>query len=211
MRTTRRADGALRRRAAIKAPASEPAASEGDEDPVRLGAALELLLRHQHTRHLEVQAEGANEEHHAHDEHHVRLAADVRQSLTDLPLCPWAGWGRAKQSAVHHQQRADKGCVAERIGQDRPTRSDCCDHEPSERGADDPRGMERGRVEPDRVRKVVGTSHLGYEALPCGVVKRGAKTERRMRSRRHARSSRRQSPPARRARPRRAPATTGSP
>ena len=39
--------------------------------------------------------------------------------------------------------------------------------------------MKCRRVEPDRVRKVIGTSNLGYEALPRGVVKRGAKAEQK--------------------------------
>ena len=178
MPTTRRADGRLRRRAASKAPASDPTATRVTRSPYAWAprwnscCAINTLIiwkfkpkvPTKNTTHMTSTMFG--------------LLRMYVQSLPDLPLCPRAGRGGAEQSAVHHHESADKGRVAERIDQNCPPRSDCCDHEPSERGTDDPRGMKCRRVEPDRVRKVIGTSNLGYEALPCRVVKRGAKTER---------------------------------
>jgi hypothetical protein len=46
---------------------------EGAENPVILGATVELLLCHQRAGHLEVHAEGADEEHHRNDKQHGGL------------------------------------------------------------------------------------------------------------------------------------------
>jgi len=151
---------------------------ERPENAIRLSAPMEFLLRHQSGGHLEVQSECADEEHHAQHEQNVRATADVCQTLAKLPLGPWTGRDRVKHPAIDDQQGDDEGRIAERVGQNCPARSDLGDHEPCERRANYPRGVEGGRVEADRVREMIRTSNLGHEALSRRIVECGAQSER---------------------------------
>ena len=193
-----RADGAhLVRRAAIRAPVSEPIGEDRAEDAVLAGTLAELLGGHQRRGDLEVQAEGAGEEDDARGSAQVRPAAHVARRPSDLRRA-----ARRSGSAVCSGSGSSRAAV--RIGasvgrpvdEDHPAggldaRAERGDQQAGDGGTEDAGDVEAGGVEADGVGDVVAVRPSRRRTTGGRGVERGADAEERTRARRRARSGRR--------------------
>jgi hypothetical protein len=87
----------------------------------------------------------------------------VRQRWSVRREAPWLG-------DLHHQQTADHRDVAETVGEKAPTLADLGYEDPSNRGADDSRAIEHGRVQRNGVHQIFLAHHVDQKGLPRGNV-----------------------------------------
>src|SRR6266513_3604214 len=125
--------------------------------------------RHQHD---EREPQHAEHRHQRHQRPHSGVALDERHGLTDA--LPGRGWDGAppEQREPHREEAGDHGDVAHAVQEEAHADAGDSDQDSRDRRADDPGGVEHGRVERDRVHEVLFADELHDERLAGGNVER---------------------------------------
>src|SRR6266487_4650716 len=125
--------------------------------------------RHQHDEREPQHAEYC---HQGHQRPHPGIAPDERHGLTDA--LPGRGWHRARHERrePHGEEAGDHGDVAHAVQEEAHADAGDPNQHSRNRRADDPGGVEHGRVERDRVHEILFADELHDERLAGGNVER---------------------------------------
>src|SRR3989454_1012793 len=125
--------------------------------------------RHQHD---EREPQHAEHRHQRHQRPHSGVALDERHGLTDA--LPGRGWHGAphERREPHGEEAGDHGDVAHAVQEEAHADAGDPDQHSRDRRADDPGGVEHGRVERDRVHEILFADELHDERLAGGNVER---------------------------------------
>src|SRR3989441_3686227 len=125
--------------------------------------------RHQHD---EREPQHAEHRHQRHQRPHSGVALDERHGLTDA-LPGRGGHGAPHERREPHGEEAgDHGDVAHAVQEEAHADAGDPDQHSRDRRADDPGGVEHGRVERDRVHEILFADELHDERLAGGNVER---------------------------------------
>ena len=113
----------------------------------------------------EVEPQGPEHQQHGHQRQQVRPAEDIAEAFHQAA-------GLARRPAVpvqlvrsHGPQRDQHREEGDGVEDEHPARAHRSDQQPRDRRSDQPRGVERGRVQADRVGQVLLPDHFGHESL----------------------------------------------
>ena len=148
-------------------------AQRGHEQAEHVDAFVQHLPGEERDEDAVVHGEGADREHEAQDERDERRPRRIADAVHGAPRgssCRAAAWPpiptrTAARVSTHGQE-------GQRVQQERDRGAVAGDEEPAQRGADDPGGVEGGRVERDGVQEILPADHLDEEGLPGRHVER---------------------------------------